>query len=278
LLLYALLTAEFPQTDRNERKVNRTDPWKLLVIPLNGSGVVAVAIECVSQTHVGLRRKVNEDSMLVRTDRGLWAVADGMGGHDAGDVASAMVTDALRRLPIVYGLDQLVESAIGALQGVNRELIALAGSNDGQRTIGSTVVGLAIADGQYRCFWAGDSRAYRIRGDKIVQLTRDHSLVQDLVDAGMLTPQEAENHPNASVITRAVGVVEELRVETSGGEAEPGDLFLLASDGLTRVVDDGELAAELTSKRPAEAAETLIETVLSRGAPDNVTIVIAKVS
>ena len=237
-----------------------------------------MVIECVSQTHVGLRRKVNEDSLLVRTDRGLWAVADGMGGHDAGDVASAMVRDALLRLPIVYGLDQLVESAIGALNGVNHELISLAASNGVQRTIGSTVVGLAIADGQYRCFWAGDSRAYRVRDGQIARLTRDHSLVQDLVDAGMLTPEEAENHPNASVITRAVGVVEELKVDTVGGDVRSGDLFLLASDGLTRVVEDGELVVELTSKCPADAAEALIETVLSRGAPDNVTIVMAKVS
>ena len=237
-----------------------------------------MVVECVSQTHVGLRRKVNEDSMLVRTERGLWAVADGMGGHDAGDVASAMVTDALLRLPIVYGLDQLVEAAIDALRGANRELIALAASNGSQRTIGSTVVGLAIAGGRYRCFWAGDSRAYLIRGGQIARLTRDHSLVQDLVDAGMLSPQEAENHPNSSVITRAVGVVEELKVDTVSGEARPGDLFLLATDGLTRMVEDSELAVELSARRPAEAAEALIETVLSRGAPDNVTIIIAKVS
>lgn len=214
--------------------------------------------------------------MLVRTERGLWAVADGMGGHDAGDVASTMVTDALLRLPIVYGLDQLVESAIAALRSVNHELIALAASNGTQRTIGSTVVGLAIADGHYSCFWAGDSRAYLIRGDRITQLTRDHSLVQDLVDAGMLSPQEAENHPNSSVITRAVGVVEELKVDRVGGETRSGDMFLLATDGLTRMVEDRELMMELTGRRPAEAAEALIETVLSRGAPDNVTIVIAK--
>ena len=235
-------------------------------------------LECVSRTHVGLRRKVNEDSMMVRTDRGLWAVADGMGGHDAGDVASAKVTEALLRLPIVYGLDELVESAIVALKRVNHELIALAGSDDVQRTIGSTVVGLAVADGQFRCFWAGDSRAYRVRGEQIVQLTRDHSLVQDLVDAGMLTPQEAENHPNASVITRAVGVIEELKIDTVSGDVRSGDQFLLASDGLTRVVDDRELAAELTSRPPAEAVERLIDTVLSRGAPDNVSIIIARLT
>jgi len=235
-------------------------------------------VECVSRTHVGLRRKVNEDSMLVRTDRGLWVVADGMGGHDAGDVASAKVAEALLNLPIVYGLDQLVESAIGALKRVNHELIALAASDHGSRTIGSTVVGLAIADGHFRCFWAGDSRAYRVRGDQIAQLTRDHSLVQDLVAAGMLEAEEARDHPNASVITRAVGVVEELKVDTVSGEVRSGDQFLLASDGLTRVVEDHELAAVLSSTRPAEAAETLIETVLSRGAPDNVTLIIAKMA
>lgn len=236
-----------------------------------------MAFECISRTHVGLRRKVNEDSLLVRTDRGLWAVADGMGGHDAGDVASGKVTEALQRLPVVYGLDQLVESAIGALKRVNQELIALA-ADGSQRTIGSTVVGLAIADGQYRCFWAGDSRAYRVRGNDIAQLSIDHSLVQDLVKAGMLNPDEAQDHPNSNIITRAVGVAEELKVDTVSGDAMPGDQFLLASDGLTRLVDDAELVAELTSHRPEEAAERLIETVLSRGAPDNISMIIAKLT
>ena len=237
-----------------------------------------VAFECVSRTDVGLRRKVNEDSMLVRTDRGLWAVADGMGGHEAGDVASAKVTEALMRLPIIYGLDEMVDHAVAELQKVNLELIALAGSDDGRRTIGSTVVGVAIANGQYRCFWAGDSRAYRIRDANAERLTRDHSLVQDLVDAGMLEADEAEGHPNASVITRAVGVVEELRVDIAKGDVQSGDLFLLASDGLTRVVADIELLAVLTSMPPADAADKLIEIVLSRGAPDNVTLIIAKAS
>jgi serine/threonine protein phosphatase Stp1 len=237
-----------------------------------------MVFECVSRTHVGCRRKVNEDSLAVRTDRGLWAVADGMGGHEAGDVASSKVTEALLRLPIVYGLDNLVESAVGALQRVNAELIDLAGSSDIKRRIGSTVVGLAMAGDQYRCFWAGDSRAYRLRDGQIEQLSRDHSMVQELVEAGMLSPEDAEHHPNANIITRAVGVNDELKVDTVQGEARPGDLFLLASDGLTRLVEDRELAAVLTSRDPDAAADLLIDTSLSRGAPDNVTLVIVKVA
>lgn len=230
-----------------------------------------MAFDCVSRTDVGLRRKVNEDSIMVRTERGLWAVADGMGGHEAGDVASAKVADALFGLPIVYGLDQLAEAAIAALGRVNAELIELGGVG---RTIGSTVVGLAIARGEYRCFWAGDSRAYHIRGDEIVQLTRDHSLVQDLVDAGMLAADEAENHPNSNVVTRAIGVQDALEVDVLSGDARPGDIFLLASDGLTRLVGPDELYDELTSASPDEAADRLVETCLARGAPDNVSLVI----
>ena len=237
-----------------------------------------MAIESVSRTHVGLRRKVNEDSLLVRDDCSLWAVADGMGGHEAGDVASARVVEALDQLPAPTGLEQFVDSAILALKKVNHDLIELAGSNDFGRSIGSTVVGLAIADGQFKCFWAGDSRAYRIRDDHIVQLTRDHSMVQDLVDAGMLKPDEAVDHPNSNIITRAVGVAQDLRVDMVSGDARPGDQFLLASDGLTRMVDDQELVAQLTSAPPVAAAEKLIETVLSRGAPDNVSLIIAKLT
>jgi serine/threonine-protein phosphatase Stp1 len=237
-----------------------------------------VAFECISRTDVGLRRKVNEDSMLVRTERGLWVVADGMGGHEKGDVASAKVTEALLNLPILYGLDNMVQGAIAALKSVNAELITLAGSNGASHTIGSTVVGLAIADGQYRCFWAGDSRAYRLRDKELIQLTRDHSLVQSLVDAGMLSPEEAESHPNANIITRAVGVAEDLQVDCVTGDARPGDQFLLASDGLTRLVGDVELQAELASNPPEAAADKLIEIVLSRGAPDNVSIIITSVT
>ena len=140
--------------------------------------------ECASRTNVGLKRKINEDSILAETGRGLWVVADGMGGHEAGEIASAMVTDALRCLPHVADLDQLVGLAVDSLREVNRELIDLARATDRSQTIGTTVVGLAIAEDSYRCFWMGDSRAYLLRDGGIVRISHDHSLVQNLVQGG----------------------------------------------------------------------------------------------
>ena len=214
---------------------------------------------------------------MLRTDHGLWAVADGMGGHEAGDVASRKVAEALARVPDSYDVDDLTDSAVSALEDVNAELIRLARADRRPRTIGSTVVGLAIRDGQYRCFWAGDSRAYRVRDNRIERLTRDHSLVQGLIDAGMLSREEAKDHPDANVITRAVGASESLEVEIAAGDAQPGDQFLLASDGLTRLVEDDELASILSGWPPGDAADTLIDAVLARGAPDNVSLIIARV-
>jgi serine/threonine protein phosphatase Stp1 len=236
--------------------------------------------ECVSRTHIGLRRKINEDSVLVETERGLWAVADGMGGHEAGEIASTMVTDALRCLPMADDLDELAERAVEVLSQVNGELIDLArsGERDAKRTIGTTVVGLAIADGSFRCFWMGDSRAYRLRDGEIARVSRDHSLVQNLIDAGMLTPEEAETDENANLITRAVGASETADVDIVSGDARPGDQFVLASDGLTRLVSDDELAAELGRGSLDKAADNLIETILARGAPDNVSLIIVKLN
>jgi len=236
-----------------------------------------MSFETISRTHVGLQRKINEDSVFVDSERGLWAVADGMGGHEAGEIASMMVTDALRCLPATDDVDGLTDEAVEALRQVNSELIELARSSEREQTIGTTVVGLAVADGSFRCFWMGDSRAYRLRGGEIVRLTKDHSLVQTLVDAGMLTPEQAETHENANLITRAVGVAQIAEVDVVGGDARPGDQFLLASDGLTRLVHDDELARELQRGPPAEVADNLIETVLARGAPDNVSLVITKI-
>lgn len=237
-----------------------------------------MAYQCVSRTHVGLKRRVNEDSLMLRTERGLWAVADGMGGHEAGDVASGKIAEALQLLPIVYDVDELIDAATSALLRINHELIQLARGDGLPRTIGSTVVGLAIAGAKTRCFWAGDSRAYRLRGGRLVQLSRDHSLVQELVNAGMLQPDEAQDHPQSNVVTRAVGVSEDLKVEVASGDAQSGDLFLLASDGLTRVVPDHELAEEMSSGTLDTMADRLVELVLQRGAPDNVSLILVRLT
>lgn len=235
-------------------------------------------LECVSRTHVGLRRKINEDSLFADPVRALFAVADGMGGHEAGEIASTMVTDALRSLPAAADVNELSALAVDALRDVNRQLLDLARSNGDTRdiTIGTTVVGLTIASDMFSCFWMGDSRAYHIRGDEIRRVTHDHSVVQNLVDAGLIRPEEAETHENANLITRAVGVHEKFEIEMVGGEARSGDQFLLASDGLTRLVKDEELIAELNSAAPDEAADNLIEMVMTRGAPDNVSLIIIK--
>ena len=224
----------------------------------------------VVRTHVGCRRRLNEDAVLASPERRLWAVADGMGGHEAGEVASAMVVEALSQCP------DGAEAALAALTEVNARLIEMGRTGGDSRTIGSTVVGLVANSTRFTCFWAGDSRAYRLRDGTLTRLTRDHSLVQELVDGGMISEGEAESHPNANIITRAVGVSEELQVDTVSGDVSIGDLFLLASDGLTRLVSDDELSAELRNGDIESMADSLLRLVLDREAPDNVSLILLR--
>ena len=233
---------------------------------------------CTSRTHVGHKRKLNEDSVLFLPDRAMWVVADGMGGHDAGEVASAMVVEALAALPPASSFVNRIGKAVGAIESVNVQLIELAQSGGQGRTIGTTVVGLLAEANEFCCFWVGDSRAFRIANGSISQITRDHSLVQDLVDAGMLEAERAESHPNANVLTRAVGASHPLTVDTVTGTLEPGESFVLASDGLTRIVRDDEILAAVSRLGIEAAADKLLELTLSRGAPDNVSFVIVTVT
>lgn len=230
-----------------------------------------------SRTNVGLKRKVNEDNLLDRADLSVWAVADGMGGHEAGEVASARLVEALATLPADGKLAEIAAKAEALVKDVNLELLQLAQGGARPRTIGSTIVALAIREGEYRCLWAGDSRCYLIRGREISQVTSDHSLVDELVRSGMLAPEDAASHPDANVITRAVGATRELQVDCVAGEALPGDHFLLASDGVTRVMSDAEIGELVASRNPVQAVEEIESIVLSRGAPDNLTCVIVRV-
>lgn len=224
-----------------------------------------------AQTHEGRVRSINEDSLIVRSDIGLWAVADGMGGHENGQWASRAVVEALAGV-VAAGDFQADLAAVKAALATANDRIREEAEGRGQR-MGSTVVAL-VADGHsYGCVWVGDSRIYRLRDGRLEQLTRDHTQVQDMLDRGMITEAEAQNHPMSHVISRAAGVEEVLRVDTVTGELRTPDVFLLCSDGLSGLVSPMEIEAQLLASDPATAARALLSLTLSRNAPDNVTVI-----
>jgi len=226
-----------------------------------------------SATHVGMVRKLNEDSYVSRDEIGLWSVADGMGGHQAGDLASQTVVEALSTVPACSQIHDLLDATRVALNQANSTLIGMDGQFEGGRVPGSTVVVLLIAGGEGAVVWAGDSRIYRLRNGIAEQITRDHSHVQELVDQHLIRPEEAETHPMANVITRAVGIEEPLESEALLVDVLPGDRFLLCSDGLTRLLSLEEIQNLMHTREMEESTHTMIHTALIRGAPDNVTVI-----
>ena len=234
-------------------------------------------VRSVARSHVGVVRRHNEDSFLDRPDIGLWVVADGMGGMTAGDVASRLIVSTLDEIEEVKSPADLLQQVRRRVRGVNVELREMAAQRS-VSGIGSTVAGLIVHSGYFACFWAGDSRVYRCRAGELDRLTRDHSLVQDMVDAGLLSPGDAERHPNAHIIQRAVGIEDDVAMECVHARVELGDRFLLCSDGLTRMVADPELEAQLAQSSIEQVCDTLMDMVLDRGAKDNVTIVLVEIS
>jgi serine/threonine protein phosphatase PrpC len=224
-------------------------------------------------THVGKVREVNEDSLLARPDLGLWVVADGMGGHGGGDLASGATVAALESIgPSDSGVELLARFEERIIH-VNAELRALARSR-GAEVIGTTVAAILIHGPHYACVWCGDSRAYLWRGGALTQVSRDHSEVQDLVDRGILEPREAKRWPRRNVITRALGVSDEAVLDIRDAPIVAGDRFLLCSDGLTNHVDDHEIAALLGADDPQKICDRLIALTLQRGAFDNVSVIV----
>lgn len=224
-------------------------------------------------THVGHVRQVNEDAFLDRCDIGLWAVADGMGGHHAGDVASNHIVDLLDETQACRTLSGYVDAVEDRIITANNELIQLARQHHDNRTIGSTVVAMIAVNGHCAFLWAGDSRAYRSRNNQCVQLTRDHSQVEEMVQRGLLQREEAENHPASNIITRAVGATDQIFVDVDVEETQPGDTFLLCTDGLNKHVSDNEINEILQTDNIDEIPEKLIALTLQRGAIDNVTAI-----
>lgn len=231
---------------------------------------VPFRIESWARTHEGRVRDHNEDSFCARERQGLWAVADGMGGHEGGEWASARLVETLNEAELPEDFDAACDAVAEAIRRANRAILAEARRRG--RQMGSTIVVLLVQDQRYAVLWVGDSRAYRLREGALEQLSRDHSQVQEMVDRGILRPEDAVGHPMGHILSRAVGVREEIEVDRVAGDVRPGDIFLLCSDGLHGYVDETEIARRLRG-RPERAPDELVELTLAAGAPDNVTVV-----
>ena len=225
-------------------------------------------------THIGKVRKVNEDSLLANTKQGHWAVADGMGGHDRGDVASQAIVEALDLLDKLPEFSPFSEVIGDCLTEVNQQLLQLGSVSNS--VIGSTVAGLVIQQQHVFCYWAGDSRVYRLRDKKLQQLTVDHTLTQQLVEQGKLNADEARHHRDRNVVTRAVGAYHSLSLDFKTTPLEPNDWYLVCSDGIEKEMSDEEVETLLNEHgHDIElAGQQLLDEVLKRGARDNVAFVL----
>jgi serine/threonine protein phosphatase Stp1 len=234
----------------------------------------AMSVSSYGITDVGKARKHNEDSMLDRAEIGLWVVADGMGGHAKGDVASQMIVEAMKKVHEGVKLESYIDDIEERLLDVNQRLVNKARESEKKTTIGSTVV-LMLAYEKYCVYaWAGDSRLYRLRNKELRQMTIDHSQVEVYVEQGLISREEAAVHPHGNMITRAVGAADVLYLDMDIQELQSGDRYLLCSDGLTKHTNDIEFEDMLQNGTPEQTCKALIEQTLDRGAGDNVTAII----
>lgn len=236
-------------------------------------------------SHKGLVRQINEDSFLDLPQKGLWVVADGMGGHEAGDVASQMIVASLSRASLTGPLAERLNEIEDVLDQVNRNLLDRGADIKAQNpqvkkqlVMGSTIVLLVAEDNRLGVvMWAGDSRVYRLRQGQLTQISSDHSQVATYLRQGLITPEEAAYHPERHMITRAVGSHADLYLEAELCEFVTGERYLLCSDGLTRHLTDPDIAKLLGQGTPEEVCKQLIDLTLERGAKDNVTALVVEI-
>lgn len=228
-----------------------------------------------SLTNVGIVRTVNQDACLDMPERGLWVVADGMGGHEDGEYASRAIVEALSQVGEYARISEFVNEVEDRLIEVHASLIERAQTRH-TGIIGSTVAVL-LARGRFAvCLWAGDSRIYRYRDGRLEQITRDHSLVEELIVNGGLQREQAESHPDANVINRAVGADQELYLDAELLNLCDDDRYLICSDGLYKEVSQDEIAEHMKYDNCTAICKTLLSLALERGAHDNVTVVVIK--
>ncbi|PSU34411.1 PP2C family protein-serine/threonine phosphatase [Photobacterium lutimaris] len=231
------------------------------------------------QSHPGKVRPYNEDACLECADEGVWVVADGMGGHKAGDVASKILIEIIQEYvrgatALTWGIDYLRQ----AIAKANSRIYDYSQQYLNGETIGTTVVLLLVQDGLYHCLWVGDSRMYLLRSNQLSQKTRDHSQVMDMVEQGLIDKAEAENHPMANVITRAVGVEPNVTVDQVSGELVWGDIFLLCTDGLNKELSDHLIAQCMQANSVTDSGLALMHSALVKGGSDNITCALVQLT
>jgi serine/threonine protein phosphatase PrpC len=237
----------------------------------------AFLFETGAASDTGRVRDHNEDSFLAMPDAGVWLVADGMGGHSAGDFASRTIAESVASLGLPVSAPDLQARFMDRILRAHQTIQAQSQKLNGA-TVGATLVALLSFDRHFACIWSGDSRIYLLRGGRYEQVTVDHTEINELLRTGAITPEQAQNWPRRNVITRAIGVHEMPKTDERSGALMDGDTFLLCSDGLTEHVEDHEMAEALGRLAPQAACDTLVRLTLSRGARDNVTVMVVRCS
>lgn len=243
------------------------------------SGEKGFSWTSASRTDVGNERQVNEDSCLELPGRGLWMVADGMGGHAAGDIASQMLVTKLRGVDSHDKLSEFVDDVEDRVLDANLRLHDMSLEGEDAKVMGTTLAALLAFEKHVVCMWVGDSRVYRLReGELLKQVTTDHSEVEEMIAQGVLDKAEAMDHPSANVVTRAVGGLKSVYVDLELDELEDKDRYLICSDGLFKDLSEEEIEELMGQGSCSDACHALIDTVLEREAADNVTVVIVDFS
>lgn len=224
------------------------------------------------RTDVGCVRALNEDAAYAGEN--LFVVCDGMGGHNAGEVASAMTVSALTQVLCAEDVTPGIRALRRAVEDANAGVLQAASADESRRGMGTTLSALWVDDESALLAQVGDSRIYLLRGGMLRQCTHDHSMVAELVRQGRLTPEEARVHPQRNLITRAIGTGRRVEVDFFEEPRHAGDRWLLCSDGLSNIVEDEEIAAVLSKFEGEKAADELLHLAISRGAPDNVTLIV----
>ncbi len=229
------------------------------------------------ETHPGKVRTVNEDACLDLPELGLWAVADGMGGHEGGEIASQLIIDQLRNINEPSEIHSFVAEIKTRLLDANQQLREMASQRFQNRTIGSTIVAMAAFGNQCAFIWVGDSRIYRLRNARLEKITKDHSMVEDYIAQGLIQPEEAESSGIANVLTRAVGAEDNLLIDHKIDQLQASDVYLLCSDGLYREVAEHQINECMSLGSSDEGAKQLLSLALENQAKDNISVGVVQI-